>query len=298
VLRAGAHLTLAPGSDIVASAILDDSTRHLSFTFDDELFEDEFRAQLHTEDLSFEVQHIYKNSFGSLATGIINSSSNRIAELEDCFSGECSEFRFERDIDARSIYAYGTWNGPAMLTVGLARERVERSTDGDDQEDSAWSPKLGIEWRPTQKLRVRTAAFRSLRRPVIETIEPTQIAGFDQLSGEFAGTKVDVVTFGADYRLTTNLTLGMEAVHRNATPTFVVVDETDDVDQVLGRQVDHEYRVFTYWTPTNRLAFSATVERSEFFQPQKEAFGQPTKIDTWLTPVQLRAVQFCGLGRP
>ena len=164
---------------------------------------------------------------------------------------------------------------------------MQASGDIADQDTNVWSPKLGLEWRPTTKLRLRAAAFRSLKQPVLETIEPTQIAGFDQLSGNFTGTRVDEVAIGADYRLSGNLTLGVEAIHRNVTPTFLTVDETGDVDAVLGRQVDREYRAFIYWTPTDRIAFSTDVERSEFFQPQKEAVDSPTEINTWLVPVQL-----------
>jgi hypothetical protein len=95
------------------------------------------------------------------------------------------------------------------------------------------------------------------------------------------------VAIGADYRPASRLTVGIEAVHRNITPVFTFVEDSGRTDQVLGRQAEREYRTFAYWTPTNRLAFSASLERSEFTQPQKEAFGQPTKIDTWLVPVQV-----------
>jgi hypothetical protein len=53
------------------------------------------------------------------------------------------------------------------------------------------SPKLGLVWSPNERLTFRAALFRTLNRSLVEgkTVEPTQIAGFNQLYDDPFGTE-------------------------------------------------------------------------------------------------------------
>jgi tetratricopeptide (TPR) repeat protein len=285
VLRAGAHLELAPGSDILASALYTDRERSLEFSDFDLTLKDQTQVNAH----SVETQHVLRRGNVALVTGAGYSEEDNIFRLNICIDlNDCFNETFSLKSRGRAIYGYGTWDGPITLTAGLAYEAVDQKEEDFGRKNVAeWSPKLGFEWRPVSGLRLRAAALRSLQRSIQPTIEPTQIAGFNQLSDNFTGTKVEQAAIGADYRLAPDLTFGMEAIHRDITPIFTSVDVSGDTDQVLGRQTERAYRAFAYWTPTDRLAFSASLERNEFSQSEKEAFGQPSEIDTWLAPVQL-----------
>ena len=239
MLRAGAHLELAPGSDILVSAMYTDSEQSLQFASSDGLASFTDRARINTH--LVEVQHVLRLGNTSLVTGASYSEEDDRNDLNICFDlGECDDdFTFSLESLGRAIYGYGTWDGPVTLTAGLAYGAVDRKASGLIRNNvTDWSPKLGLEWCPVSGLRLRAAAFRSLQRSIQPTIEPTQVVGFNQLSDDFIGAKVEQAAIGADYRMTPNLTVGTEAIHSDITPIFTSVDVSGGTDQVLGRPTE------------------------------------------------------------
>ena len=51
-----------------------------------------------------------------------------------------------------------------------------------------------------------------------QTIEPTLVAGFNQLFDDFNGTKADQAAGGLDFRATPDLTVGVEGIYRGISP--------------------------------------------------------------------------------
>jgi hypothetical protein len=74
------------------------------------------------------------------------------------------------------------------------------------------SPKLGLVWSPNERLTFRAALFRTLNRSLVEgkTVEPTQIAGFNQLYDDPFGTEAIRGGLGVDYRFGRDLFGGVE----------------------------------------------------------------------------------------
>jgi hypothetical protein len=56
------------------------------------------------------------------------------------------------------------------------------SGDFPGEETSQFNPKFGVTWNPLAATTVRAAIFRTLKRTLItdQTLEPTQVAGFNQ----------------------------------------------------------------------------------------------------------------------
>ena len=75
-----------------------------------------------------------------------------------------------------------------LFRDGLVNESERGSGDffnGDsDAEDDTdqFNPKFGVTWNPFTNTTLRAAAFRTLKRTLItdQTLEPTQVAGFNQ----------------------------------------------------------------------------------------------------------------------
>ena len=91
-------------------------------------------------------------------------------------------------------------------TLGLGYDAY--SDDGDDLD--LLTPKLGVQWNVTDALRLRAAVARFLRPALVaeQTLQPTQIAGFNQFYDDALGTKSWLYGIGLDVRLTPRLYAG------------------------------------------------------------------------------------------
>ncbi|MGB5831441.1 MAG: TonB-dependent receptor [Thiohalocapsa sp.] len=143
------------------------------------------------------------------------------------------------------------------LTVGLSYDDLQDNTSTDTRQ---LNPKLGLIWSVSEQLTLRAAYFRVLRRSLIEsrTVEPTQVAGFNQFFDDFSGTDSTRAGVALDYRVNPDLFAGVEFSGRELTePSFAAAS----VDQ-LGASVDQRertHRAYLYWTPTETLAVHGDV---------------------------------------
>ena len=69
------------------------------------------------------------------------------------------------------------------------------------------NPKLGVQWNVTDNVRLRAAAFQVVKAALStnRTIEPTQVAGFNQFFDDDAGTVSRRYGVGSDWKLADNL---------------------------------------------------------------------------------------------
>jgi hypothetical protein len=97
-------------------------------------------------------------------------------------------------------------------TVGLAYDDY----DEDNINEEKVSPKLGVQWNITDDIRFRGAAFRTVKPALVasRTIQPTQVAGFDQFFDDVNGTVADRYAVGLDARVTADIRVGAEASWR------------------------------------------------------------------------------------
>ena len=74
-----------------------------------------------------------------------------------------------------------------------------------------------------------------------QTIEPTMVAGFNQLFDDLNGTKADQAGAGLDFRLTSDVAVGVEGIYRRLSPLREdnEIDDTDilvrDANETLGK---------------------------------------------------------------
>jgi TonB dependent receptor len=186
------------------------------------------------------------------------------------------------DIDGDSVYGYTNVRFPANLvwTFGLSYESYRETEPRFDLHKV--NPKLGLQWDITNWLRLRTAFFRTLKRllAVDQTIEPTQVAGFNQFFDDINGSQVNHYGAGIDAILTDNLYGGFEFTKRDITqPTQVTKVGTKVVE--FDKQDEDLYRVYLYWTPHRYWTLSAEYC---FERDALEAF----ELETHSVPVTLR----------
>jgi hypothetical protein len=126
------------------------------------------------------------------------------------------------------VYAYGLWRSPAdtlSIEAGLTADwyHREHSDVVDSVERERLNPKVGVTWKPRAGSTLRLAALSSVRRPFIgsQTIEPTQVAGFNQffsgferLYGDVEGTISERVGLAFDQAFSQTTFAGLEIAKR------------------------------------------------------------------------------------
>ena len=162
------------------------------------------------------------------------------------------------DLQHFNVYAYAYVNLLKNLTATLGLSFDSLSGDEDVDKDQV-NPKFGITWTPFAGTTLRAAAFRVLKRTLItdQTLEPTQVAGFNQFFDDFDLTEAWRYGGAIDQKFTKSLFGGVEFSKRDL--TVPILDVTDPFNPV-NRDVDaNEYlgRAYLFWTPHRWLALRA-----------------------------------------
>jgi len=214
----------------------------------------------------YEAQHLFEGQGFNIVTGA------SYAKVEQEFSktnslafdptnsvvgaGNSNTFTYEPDIRDRRGYVYGNINLPGQITgtLGVSYDNYDEGLIDADR----FNPKFGIQWDATDSLRVRGAWFEVVKPPLAsnQTLEPTQIAGFNQYFDDTNATRSKRWGGAVDWDLSRKLFVGVEATKRDLeTPQF----STDWTDVNFRDWDEWTRRAYAYWTPADRWGFSAEV---------------------------------------
>jgi outer membrane receptor protein involved in Fe transport len=190
------------------------------------------------------------------------------------------------DRKRHSAYLYGNLNWPKDLvwTFGLSYDALdERDTDVI----GAVNPKLGLQWDLTQSIRLRAAFVETAKQALLgnQSVEPTEVAGFNQFFDDLPGTEARRYGAGLDVRLGEALYARVEGSRRDLeVPLFNLGGELfDRLERKEGL-----YRGYLYWTPSPRWAASAEY-RMDTFEAKEEPFFTFTRdLDTISVPLTIR----------
>ncbi|MCK5647235.1 MAG: tetratricopeptide repeat protein, partial [Anaerolineales bacterium] len=142
-----------------------------------------------------EVRHLLRSEMFQLTSGIgyydadLKIKMTQNTTLGPPISSTSTEV-ITQDKDPRhtNLYVYSLINYPKSITwtIGGSADFLE----GEMEDSEQFNPKLGLTWNPFPATTLRTAVFRTLQRSLIssQTIEPTQVAGFNQFFDDGEGT--------------------------------------------------------------------------------------------------------------
>jgi len=286
--RVGFHHGFSPKSDLIGSLVYQSVDINQNQTTNVEATPPVISAKANTafeEDRNgfiAELQHLFRTEKFNLTSGIGYTDqeleTTTIVDLFDVVlppppfppglppivvdpppSAPISE---KTDFKRANIYTYSQIRimDPLSLTVGLSADSLDRGNQLDRQQ---LNPKLGLTWQALSATIVRAAAFRELGNRLFfsQTIEPTQVAGFNQFFDDINGT--DSWRYGAavDQTFSTNLYGGIEYSIRDLDVPLLSAPETEaqyfNWDEEFGR-------AYLYWTPHNLLALSAEYQYERF----------------------------------
>ena len=122
------------------------------------------------------------------------------------------------------------------------------------------------------------------RRLVSEqTLEPTQVAGFNQFFDDLDGTKAERYGAGIDLTLADNLYGGAEVSRRDLEVPLIEGSDVTFIDQE-----EDLYRAYLYWAPHPRWAFSAEALFEKFDGGESGDPSIPDRVRTITVPLSIR----------
>lgn len=303
--RAGVRYSPTPNSDFLLSFIYSDREDEESDFATFPFFNVESDNSADDEGYQIEGQYLYRRDRLNLTTGFSYTSVD--TTFVDIFTLTVPPFPPDPaivDTTPSEIihphgYLYGNINfpDPVTWTLGLSIDDYEE----EPLEVSEVNPKFGVQWNVTKDFTLRGAAFRTVKPALVanRTIEPTQIAGFNQFFDDVNGTEAWRWGVGTDWRITNELFVGAEATWRDLdVPLF------EGFDEVIVEDWDEQsHRAYAFWTPIPEVSLSAEFVYDRFESdpgPGTDDFGFPLRVETFSVPLAARYFHpngfFAGIG--
>ena len=273
--RAGLRHAFNPRSELIATLVYADDTDssltdQFGFDFPPFFFDNEVGLDFSGGDKGWagELQHQFRADGYTLVSGIGYTNADRELTISQEYGFEFPPFFVDDSMDDDSdlhqsnIYLYSLFDLPhdVTLTVGASGDAYDDGSIDRKQ----FNPKLGVEWDATTDTTVRAAAFRTLQRLTSispQTIEPTQVAGFNQLYDGLDGEQAWRYGLALDHTFSNSLFGGAEFSYRDLKVPVaqITTGELDNAD--WNEQLA---RAYLYWAPLQQLALNAEYQYERF----------------------------------
>jgi tetratricopeptide (TPR) repeat protein len=258
--RLGFRHAFAPGSELIGTAAYLDAefpTRDVFPGFD-----------LHTDlnGWQAEIQYALRWRRLRLVSGFGYFDADREDSSTDATVDPPLTFETKEDIHHANMYLYTllNWPDPVTWTLGVSADLYDSTAAGFSRDQV--NPKLGVQWTPFPGTTLRAAFFRVLKRQLVsnQTIEPTQVAGFNQFFDDVDGTDVWRYGVGVDQKIGSRAAVGGEFSAREL--TFPFVDISDPTAPRTDRTTWREQfaRAYAYWAPFSWMALTAEYFYEKF----------------------------------
>lgn len=254
--RLGLHYAFGPRSDFIVSAL----HQHRN--------EDQFEPSTGSTVTSknqltghfLEAQYLFQLRQMSFIAGAGRVHGKEENDLSFVFAPPDDIFNFfdqsEASLRHTNFYLYSFINPAPHVTLSIgANVDLFKGTAIDTDQ---WNPKLGLIWNLTPSTTLRAAGFRVLDKTLItnQTIEPTQVAGFQQFFDDSEGTDSRQYGIGIDQKFSSDLLGGAEFTYRDLKiPVIILLP--DGTTEVMEENGDYRTgRAYIYWTPSTWIATS------------------------------------------
>ena len=272
--RIGSHFKAGIHADILASLIYQDMHQVQSVPG--------YAVDFDSEGYIGELQYLYRRGIFDL---ILGGGHYRLDTtiLWDIYGKDDSNVKHSNG------YFYTHLRYPEQLTwtIGASYDDLQDPIIGDKTQ---FNPKFGALWRVGPKTTLRGAMFKVMKRSLVadQTIEPTQVAGFNQLYDDFNGTESTLYGAAIDQRISPDLSGGLEYDRRLLRKFMAVAPE-----QILEEGWDEKrWRAYLYWTPADHVALSADYTYDRFEREfdtvdQNPSEQAPFEMKTHQVPLKL-----------
>ncbi|SER02249.1 Flp pilus assembly protein TadD, contains TPR repeats [Nitrosomonas sp. Nm51] len=294
--RVGGRYALSPDQDIIFSAAYFDRKENLNFAipgFDPATNDIVITPLLNnTKEKAYlvEGQYHYRQEHlniimgtGTYRSDAKNQQNIPLVSLPDNFIRE-----------RQNGYLYSNFNqiDNVSITLGLSYDALK---DSAVIKENKFNPKFGLQWSFLDRFRMRLAFFETVKSALFanQTLEPTQVAGFNQFFDDFNGTRAQRKGIGLDAQLTKNILSGIEVSSRDLkVPVIQGMPQSLELD--TQKQKEQLYRGYFYLLPHKFWAIRSEAQLEKFSRRIMQ-FNQPTRIETLSVPVSINYFNPHGL---
>ena len=225
------------------------------------------RSQSNADSWTAEVRYLLRAGRWSLTSGFGDFQSHRDRDVTSVFRFDDSESavtqQFSDDPRQTNVYLYSFIGLPEHVTLTLGASADFYKSDIFTR--NQFNPKVGLSWNPVPSTTIRVAGFRTLHRAVIssQTIEPTEVSGFNQFFADEEGEEAYRYGLAMDRKFSKRLFGGGEFSWRDLQTPLQLITEDSVVTERFPR---HEKlgRAYGYWTPLDTLAVTLEYVYEQF----------------------------------
>jgi len=273
--RFGLHHAVTPGSDLIANVTYSNANDSSQDNSDPT-----FVPQLKTNQYAWqgEAAYLFRSTYINLFAGAgqVNIRGNDQLNLLTTFSPtpiSLNYFNREAEHINGYLYSYIKPYQPMILTAGFSVDSFDPA-DSRAKSSSQVNPKFGLLWNPIPSTTIRGAAFRTLKRTLLtdQTIEPTQVAGFNQFFDDPNTTSAWTYGGALNQKFPHEVYAGGEFTYRNMNVPFVNLAGTEQTVDWKERNS----RIYLFWTPHEWVSLTAEWLWQRLERDQNFAFGAST----------------------
>jgi outer membrane receptor protein involved in Fe transport len=211
-------------------------------------------------------------------------------------------FSDSADLDAKhtNVYLYSYINilKNVTFTLGASGDFFKPDSTEASQSRNQFNPKFGISWNIVPDTTLRAAAFRVFKRSLLtnQTLEPTQVAGFNQFYDDIESTESWRYGVAVDQKFFKTVFGGVESSWRDLNVPNPVVNLAG-MRQVI-RQGWREYlaRPYLFWTPHDWVALSVQYQYERINRDASNVNLGLKEATTQRVPLGIRFFHPSGLG--
>jgi Flp pilus assembly protein TadD len=199
--------------------------------------------------------------------------------------------RYSSETQHLNLYGYLSLDlHPSLvLDLGLGYDDFSEDLLSASRSSSRINPKLGVTWLPFAGTTIRAAFYRTLLRPMVtyQTIEPTQVAGFNQFFQDTPGDDVRHAGIALDQRFGPRLFAGLALQGRDNDSTTIEVEPDIGTGELRLRPTafgtsSRSGLAYAYWAPARTLALAAEYHYDSFENADTPATTKRDETTHWL----------------
>ena len=237
---------------------------------------------LNVKSYNVESQYIFHNDQ-------INALAGGGTYLADNISGETNIPSYDTSQYFGYLYSNFILFKNLTVTTGLSYDQFKDNQAGASANVSELNPKLGFIWQANKYISFRAAGFKSVKSAIVDnqSLQPTQVAGFNQFFDDFNGTTAWQYGVGMDSHFHKDIYAGIEAYKR---------DLKTPIDVNFNHNYNEElYRFYFNWMPLNYLAINSEFRFENFrYSPLNTGNDNydfsafPAAVETAYIPLEFR----------
>ena len=257
-LRIGGRYSPNPNNDILGTVIFSRLDGKLQNSIPEYFFSFSFEQE--EDGIMGEIQHLFRSEQFNLISGI--GYFHAETDSVDTFTGMPPDTYTSR-VDHTNPYVYSHIRIPEQVTWTLGASMDFFDTQNEDADREQFNPKMGVTWILTPATTLRAAAFRTFKRNLIadQTLEPTQVAGFNQFYDD--GNRTEAWRYGGaiDQVLSHSLFAGLEYSQRDLEISY---QDSMTLEYKTAGWDENSGRAYLFWTPHDWISASLEYGYSRF----------------------------------